>query len=90
MKNLKNFKNDNANINLKSPKILNQQNLLHNNFESINELNKNIIFDKSNSITNSNINTNPSTVYKSDSIKHNFQQALAKDIPAKYVKCFYI
>jgi hypothetical protein len=89
MKNLKNFKNVNEIIIIKGIKDLKQDKMITNN-EPIEDTKKQLFLDKSNSITNSNNRTNPSTVYKSDSIKHNFQQCLAQDKSNKNVKYFYI
>lgn len=85
MRNLKNFKNENALVELKSPRNKMKKDFIASNNESHEEIKKNLFYDKSNSITNSNINTNPSSVYKSDSIKHNFQQGLIKDKSLKHV-----
>lgn len=87
MKNLKNFKNENSNIIQKNPNDPKQHKIASNK-ELLNDPKKNLFFDKSNSITNSNILTNPSTVYKSDSIKQNFQQNILKEKSPKYVKYF--
>jgi len=89
MKNLKNFKNDNENIIIKGTKDLKQDKTITIN-EPIKDTKKQLFLDKSNSITNSNNRTNPSTIYKSDSIKQNFQQCLAQDKSNKNVKYFYI
>ena len=89
MKNLKNFKNENTNIIFKSP-INKKQDQILSDDELNEDIKKHLFYDKSNSITNSNTHTNPSTVYKSDSIKHNFQQGLAKDKPNKHVKYFIL
>lgn len=73
LKNLKNYKNDSLCIQIKSPNNLKADYLNTVNTESSNNIKRNALFDKSNSITNSNINTNPSTIHKSDILNNNFQ-----------------
>ncbi len=66
--NLKNFKNENLNLEIISPNTEKPGKIIPFNG------NKNNLFIKnSESITNSNLNTNTSTIHKSDSLTQNFQ-----------------
>lgn len=72
--NLKNFKNENLLIKIKSPNDEKPGKIISfNGNENIENKKFPISSNKSQSITNSNLNTNPSTVHISDSLTQNFQ-----------------
>lgn len=92
LKNLKNYKNEGLNIQIKSPNNINSNNLQNPSLNETSENKKKISVIKSESITNSNMNTNPSTIHKSDSLTHNFQnyQIFSKDKSTTNVKFRYL
>lgn len=69
LKNLKILKDETQAVSVKSPNNLKLE-ITNINNDSHDIKKKSIFTDKSNSITNSNMNTNPSTIYKSDSLQH--------------------
>jgi len=90
--NLKTYKNEGLNIQIKSPNNVNPNNMQTPSINELSENKKRMSVIKSESITNSNMNTNPSTIHKSDSLTHNFQnfQIFSKDKSTKNVIIGYL